>query len=485
VGKNHLKAFRPIIILGALLALSTQGFAQNEIQCTIDGKIEGLGRKTVFLAGYFGNKLYYSDTAVSDSRGRVIFNKSSGYKAGVYAIVTPGPKYFEFIINEAEIKFITEASDLSGQLRIIESKENRIFLDYLNYLRDSNVRRNKLHDQINTAPNTNLSDRLDSIDSALTDYKRTLIKSNPNSLVAVLVKMSMPVDVPDDERGTTPLEANTYFQYRNHYWDNVDLSDERILRIPTFANKFDKYLNIIIPQIPDTIITLIDRMIGRIKSKEVFKYVVNAATYKYETSDRTDMDVVFSHMVLEYYCPKGGRESRATWMEPQQLGKMCERANEIALKEATSTSASTDDRVEATRDIVLNISKDAPAVDRIAVVGIGGMTCTGAKANDAALADMAAVSLSKRYSILERQNLNSILDEAKFGMTGLVDEASAARVGGLIGAQAVLMCKQTCFEGKDLFTVKLVQCDTGKQVWAASGINVSYTELLKEITKAL
>ena len=52
----------------------------------------------MYLANYYGNKLFYADTAIVDGKSNATFKDPKGYKAGVYAVVVPGPKYFELIV---------------------------------------------------------------------------------------------------------------------------------------------------------------------------------------------------------------------------------------------------------------------------------------------------------------------------------------------------------------------------------------------------
>jgi len=47
--------------------------------------------------------------------------------------------------------------------------------------------------------------------------------------------------------------------------------------------------------------------------------------------------------------------------------------------------------------------------------------------------------------LVDRENLQTILDEQKFGLSGQVDEATAAKVGNLLGVKAVLIGKVTNF----------------------------------------
>ncbi len=151
-------------------------------------------------------------------------------------------------------------------------------------------------------------------------------------LAASLVKMSMAVELPEIRKPDGSLDsAAQYYQYRAHYWDNFDLKDERIVRVPVFANKFDEYIGRTVPQIPDTINALSDAIIGRTDGKnEVFKFMVNTITHKYETSDIMGMDAVLVHMAQTYYCPGSGKASRTPWMTDENLTKLCDKTQKLA-----------------------------------------------------------------------------------------------------------------------------------------------------------
>ena len=64
---------------------STQ--AQNDLTV----HVEGLGADTVYLAHYYGAKLFYNDTAVANAEGTVHFEGNPGTKATKHAVVLPGP----------------------------------------------------------------------------------------------------------------------------------------------------------------------------------------------------------------------------------------------------------------------------------------------------------------------------------------------------------------------------------------------------------
>lgn len=326
-----------LLPLLALPLLFTPALAQdNADKRVIETQIQGMAKgDTVFLANYYGSKLYYNDTAIVDGKSTATFKKAKGYPAGVYAVVVPGPKYFELVVNEPIIKVSTRKDDLLPSLQIKQSRENELFIGYIRFLNDRKTDGDALRAQLDAAKDADaraaVKLRMEELDKRVKQYQRDLVANNPGTLAGALVKMSMAVELPEPRRPDGSLDsAAAYYQYRDHFWDNFDLTDDRIVRVPVFGNKLEEYLTKVIPQVPDTINRLADALVARTgRSKETFKYVVHNITHKFETSDIMGMDAVFVHMALTYYCPKN-QPSRVDWMSAGKLDTLCTRARKMA-----------------------------------------------------------------------------------------------------------------------------------------------------------
>lgn len=325
-----------LLLASHLLAQAKPATTDPADQRTIDVTIHGAAGDTVYLANYYGNKLFYNDTTVADAKGRAVFSKARGYKAGVYAVVVPGPKYFEVIVNEPRIVLTTDKSDLMGRLEVNSSRENGIFTEYVRFLNTRKLegdalraRRDSEQDPIALA---RIKADLEELDKTVKDYQKKLVAENTGTFAAALVRMSLPVELPEPRKADGSLDSiAAYYQYRDHFFDHFDLKDDRIVRSPVYPNRLEEYLTRVLAQNPDTIAPLVDRLIARTEgTEEVFKYTVHTITHKYETSEIMGMDAMFVHMAMTYYCPAPGKASRATWMDDEKLDKLCERARKLA-----------------------------------------------------------------------------------------------------------------------------------------------------------
>lgn len=323
-------------LLACLIGLLTFTVSAQP-QRRIEVRINGVANDTIFLANYYGNKLFYADTAVANARGEVVFARSKGYKSGVYAVVIPGPKYFELLVNEDDIRLETDAADLMGRMKVVRSEENQRFFAYIAFLNEQRKGTDDLRKQLESLPEgpqrQAIQSQLEEKDRAVSKYQRDLVQEAPaGSLVALIVRMSIPIDLEKPRKADGSVDSlAAYYQFRQHFWDHTDLTDPRIVNTPVFQNKFDEYIGKVVPQVPDTINRLVDELIDRLgPDPELFKFAVHQVTYKYETSDIMGMDAVFVHMARTYYCPKGSEPSRAFWMGDEKLDKLCERARKLA-----------------------------------------------------------------------------------------------------------------------------------------------------------
>ena len=110
-------------------------------------RIKVLGQKdtTVHLIKYYGQKLYYADTAEMKN-GEVIFDGKKQVP-GIVGLLLPGQKYFEFIYNNEEVQLETSFPDFMKNMKVKKSEENRVFVPYVNFITEKKVELNKLSEK--------------------------------------------------------------------------------------------------------------------------------------------------------------------------------------------------------------------------------------------------------------------------------------------------------------------------------------------------
>jgi curli biogenesis system outer membrane secretion channel CsgG len=98
------------------------------------------------------------------------------------------------------------------------------------------------------------------------------------------------------------------------------------------------------------------------------------------------------------------------------------------------------------------------------------------------LYDYAAMALMKtgRFTVVDRSVVDQLLEEQEFSYSGIVDAGTAAKLGKMLGAEAVMTVNVTRVEHDDFFSdspdqrdasmmVKLIRVETGEVLYSATG----------------
>jgi len=296
-------------------------------------KINGVVDSTCYLGHYYGQYQYVDDTAKANSKGEMVFQGKEPLPGGIYFVIIPKKKYFELIINkEQSFSLETDTLDFVKYMKVKGSNENKMFYDYLNYANSNQTYYLALKKRLdlnkgNKDSTAKITKELEAVDNKVKDYKLDFIKKNPESFVSRIFIGSKDPDLPK-----TPVLPNgrkdsvfEYNAFKNHYWDNIDFSDERIIRTPVFYNRINNFFTNVVIQHPDSINKEADKLVEKARAnKEMFKYVVWWITYTYETSKIIGFDAVFVHMVETYYMT-----NQCFWLSPTLLDNITKRAMKL------------------------------------------------------------------------------------------------------------------------------------------------------------
>jgi peroxiredoxin len=323
--------------ISALLLFS--GFIHGENAADVYNiKIEAKGLKPgsmCQLARYYGDKQYIMDSAKVNEKNEVVFHGTEKWPQGIYMFIPPGKnKYFDFVMDEGQnFSIQTDTADFIKTMKVKGSDENKFFYEYQNFISGKQKLIEPLQTIYKRVKDQNpdsaklVQDKMTAIDKEVKEYKTNFIKNNPKTFVAKLFKAMEEPEIPD-----APILPNgkkdttfAYRYYKSHFFDNFDLTDDRLLRSPIFHNKIKQYLEKLTPQTPDSIAVSADYLVEKARpNQEVFKYLVYWITYTYESSKIMGMDAVFVHMVDKYYVTK-----QAFWLDSTQYYKITKRGAEL------------------------------------------------------------------------------------------------------------------------------------------------------------
>ncbi len=317
----------PGLILFALFAQAADGYK-------IRVKAFGVKDSMCYLAYYFGDKQYIKDSAQANSKSEIVFSGKEKLPAGIYLVVLPGRKYFEIICDEdQDFSWEVDFNNLDdfSKMKSSGSTDNQMFLEYSKFVNekgkassDFKTEQAKAKAENDTVKANAFRDRILIIDKEVDDYKKKLISDHPKTFLTMVFKAMEEPEIPEVpilENGR-PDSTFRYRYYRDHFWDNVDFTDDRIVRTPIYFNKLKTYISQLTIQIPDSINKAADFIIEKARgSKDLFKFTVWYITITYETSTIMGMDAVFVHMADKYY-----RSGDAFWIDEATLFKITDKA---------------------------------------------------------------------------------------------------------------------------------------------------------------
>jgi hypothetical protein len=238
-----------------------------------------------------------------------MFKGAKKLDGGIYFIVSPKKEMlFELLINEEQrFSVSADSAQLPQSIVFTGSAENKLFLQYSNYAAETGTKMSNLYGQLATAKNladsNYLTTTLKQTNQQLTNYRDSLAAKQPKTMLAALFRaLKEPIVPPakDHPKGQyDTLFALHYF--KEHFWDGISFTDDRLLRTPIFEQKIDKYFKELVSPHPDSIKIEADQLLLRTgPNKEMFKYLLTYLVQKYIKPTYMGQDAVFVHLFEKY-----------------------------------------------------------------------------------------------------------------------------------------------------------------------------------------
>ena len=280
---------------------------------------------TLILGYFYGKGQFAKDTALRNKDNTFVFSGKDTLPQGMYFVLTrPNNNYVQFVVGEDQrFKILSDYLALNDSLSNEGSKENEILLKYTAYLDEMSPKARAIREQmtsglVDDAEKDSLKLELSHIDDAVKSFQNKLVRQYPESFTAALIKVNREPAVPSFEAKGDSLKALQFKYYKSHYFDSLDLHDDRLLYSPFLFPKVKNYVENLTIQIPDSVNRALDLVLGKMDPRsEVFKYFLPYFLNHYATSQYVGLDAVFVHLVKNYYA-----KGMAPWMKEENLQKL-------------------------------------------------------------------------------------------------------------------------------------------------------------------
>lgn len=287
------------LISPILLFLSFFCFSQEQ-GYKIKITIEDIQDKILYITGNYGDESYIFDSVKVNKKGSfTLQHKQRHIPAGIYQVNNrKGETYFDFIIDRSRDFSITTSKDRFWEQFVVEnSEENQLYYLF------------KKEYQYDVPSNS---------------YIENLLETSPEALLSKYIQahyyeLETPVFLMEDNFTTDVLAEYDYLI--EHFFDNVDFSDPRLLRVPLDL-KVDVYFSQLLVQHADTLNCEIDKFIARAKHNEEMEHYYLKYFYHLFDDGNPLHDAILVHL-YDIYC----HDHRCDWLDEQSSRRLYREVN--------------------------------------------------------------------------------------------------------------------------------------------------------------
>lgn len=297
--------------------------ASNKDDYSINVKVKQLKSDSLFLGYYYCGKLYVQDTLSLDKNGRGVFTGKEKLKEGTYVMYFHGSKYFDLLIGDDQ-NFSVEIGDTLSLLESVKISGSKVSEDFHNYslsLKSAQVEYNKLSEEIKQTEDSikkvEIQNRAKQISENVNSLRDSLIVAHTSDMLGLFLNgLKNPEYVVDESIPDSLRPMHRYLFEKEHYLDNVDITDSRIIRTPYFPSSLDNYINNKLFQISDSIIPPVIKIVERSrKNDECFKIVLNHCMNYAINSKIMGMENLMVELGRRYYLNGMTEWADSTWLK--------------------------------------------------------------------------------------------------------------------------------------------------------------------------
>ncbi len=326
---KKITIFLSVFFLITLVKMNGQGYK-------IDVTVNGWKDTTLILGHYFNKKMLVNDTILINKDGKGSFIGDESLPGGIYIIYMPDQKYFDILIdNEQQFNISVNKDNPVESLIVHGNKQEYAFNEYQKYL----AKQQKIATSIQTklknngdTPNDSVEiwkKQLDELTDEINIYWDDVLEKQKGTFLANFIKGIREINVPEfNENPSLPdsvIRWKRYEYYKEHYFDNIDMQDDRMLRTPYFTSKLETFFTKTVFQIPDSVVKEANRVIDMAgDNKEVEKYLIQFTFNTVNESKVMGMDAAMVALAERYYL-----SGYADWVDEEFLTKLEERVTKL------------------------------------------------------------------------------------------------------------------------------------------------------------
>ncbi len=292
-------------------------------------RISGFPSMQAVLGYYYNGELFSVDTA--DVQQGVFQFDVQGIQPGLFFISDYRYQYFDFIVTHPQDSFLVSGNiERLDSLTATHSSENSAFFTFereRKALEKQVSGRKKMRDLVGVAAGADTK-TLKTIDAEIGQLYRQMDSvameyrtRHARHLFARMLQSIRTPEPPDNLKPTLKNgQENPAFKHwvREHYFDQTDFNDERLLRNNFWCNYLDQYFSRLVPNQVDSIEQAIRNILAKMPKNEPFyRACVSRLTRKFEGSQEPWADRLFVFMADEFH-----KKRETPWLDMATLERV-------------------------------------------------------------------------------------------------------------------------------------------------------------------
>ncbi len=345
-----------VLMVGACVASAASGV---DFDYKIKVKASQLKNDTIYLGYYYAGKPYVQDTIKLDKKGIGLLPNKKELKEGAFIMYFHGSKYFDLLIGKDKNinVVINDTLSLPESVEITGSSETVDFHNYSLKLRKSQKLYNEFGEQLKATEDSVIRSEIQAkareLYESVNFTRDSLIETHSGDMLALFLNgIKTPEYVVDESVPDSLRPMHRYMFEKEHYLDNLDLSDERIIRTSYFPSTIDGYINTKLFQINDSIIPPVIKLVERSRAnEECFKVVLNHCMNYAINSKIMGMDNLMVELGRRYYLNGLAEWADSTWLKNLEEEIYKNERSLVGMKAANIPLADVDNNYKRLYDI--------------------------------------------------------------------------------------------------------------------------------------
>ena len=319
--------FNIFLIMSLLFLFEAE--AQNNTSApkqgfNLDVSIPTQKGQLLYLGQYWKNKTYAIDSVKLSNEGNGSFSRSERLPEGQYFLyIKPFFQVDLLIGNEQHDISIQLNENAPVENKVAGSKDTRLLWEYLAKTENFNKEITSLKisfadTTITDIQHTELLQQIKDWEEKQKNFDITFKKENKNTWAGKLLTGLDPIKLPYPQpKNQQELKENKTYG-RNHFFDNIDLTDPRFWYTNYLDSYIDNYMKKWIDPVPDSLAIAASRLVEKTKRNDLcFKEMLSKLFNEASTSSIMGDENVWARLYEDYILDKN-----IPWISKSQYGEL-------------------------------------------------------------------------------------------------------------------------------------------------------------------